>query len=493
MKEQNYNDESINLLELLKFFISKIWVAIILVILGGLSAFCVSKFKMPLKYQSHISMYVKNGSKTVDSNNSVNLGDLNVARSLVDTYIVVLQDDTVMEQVGDDLMKKYPIDVISKSFRINYDETGKASVSQSDIRNSLSMSSINSTEVLRVTSETKDPEMSASVCNIIAEKAQTVLVRVVGAGSVEVIGPARVSKLPSSPNIPKITLMGAFMGFVLSAVIVFLIYFFDNTIKSSEETEKKFGKPILGEIYKFIPDGKKNSSAGGRCKITSESNVPFVIKESYKSMRTNIMFAISAKNKKIITVSSSSPGEGKSTTASNIAISFAEAGKKILLIDADLRKPVQHKIFEVKNKVGFSEVIGNLNSFDDTVHRNIFENLDLLTSGTKPPNPSELLGSINTYEILKELSKIYDYIIIDTPPLNIVTDAVNISGEISGMIIVIKYASTTTDDISKSLKTVQLANGEILGMVINDINHKKNGSYYSRYNKDYYSSYESKS
>lgn len=490
MNEKDFDDNSIDLVQLLKFFISKIWIAIILVILGGMSAFCVAKFKMPLKYQSHISMYVKNSNKTATASDSVNQGDLNVARSLVSTYIVVLQDDTVMEQVGDELIKKHSLDEISKCFKVNYDENGQSSVSVSDIRSSLSMESVNSTEVLRVTSETKSPEISASVCNIIAEKAQTVLVRVVGAGSVEVIGAAKISNTPSSPNIPKITMMGALVGFVIAFAIVFLIFFFDNTVKSPEEIERRFNKPILGEIWKFSSSKKKGEYADSS-KLISDKNTSFFIKEAYNSMRTNIVFALAASDKKIITVSSANPSEGKSTTASNIALSLAEAGKKVILIDADLRVPTQHKIFRVKNKIGFSGVIGNINSFEEAVQKNIAENLDLITSGIKPPNPSELIGSIHTYELLKKLSKIYDYVIVDTPPVNVVSDAVNINSDISGMIMVLKYASTSTDDIERAVKTVQLANGDLLGMVINDIQHKKDGSYYSKYSKNnYYSSYE---
>lgn len=491
MDSKNYNDENIDLLQLVKFFLSKIWIAFILVLIGGSIAFCVSKFKMPLKYQSSISMYVKSSSKAEVSSGGIGQGELNVARSLVDTYIVVLQDDTVMEQVGDDLLKKYSVEDISKCFNVSFDENGEAKVSPSDIRNSLSMSAVNSTEVLRVTSETKDPEMSAAVCNIIAEKAQTVLVRVVGAGSVEVIGPAKVSTLPSSPNVLKITIMGALVGFIIAALIIFLIYFLDNTVKSPEEIEEKFSKPVLGEIQQFYRKDKKNLTDDKRKNIL-EPNIPFGIKEEYKSMRTNLIFALAATDKKMMVVSSANAGEGKSTTAANVAISLAQTEKKVLLIDADLRKPIQYKIFGIKNKLGFSEVIGNINSFEDAVQRNVTENLDVLTSGTKPPNPSELLGSVRTSDILKNLSEIYDYIIIDTPPLNVVSDAVNIKNDLYGMILVLRYAATTIDDVSRAVKTAELANAELLGMVINDIQFKKDGSYYSKYNKDYYSGYENK-
>jgi len=495
MNEKNNDSENIDLFHLLKFFITKIWIALILIILGGMASFCIAKFKMPLKYQSSISMYVKNSNKTSSPADSVNQGDLNVARSLVNTYIVVLQDDTVIEQVGNDLIKKYPADLVSKCFSVSYNENGEAKVSPTDIRNSLTMSSVNSTEVLRVSSETKDPDISAAVCNIIAEKAQTVLVRVVGAGSVEVIGPAKISTVPSSPDIPKLTIIGAFAGFAAAAGIVFLIYFLDNTIKSPEEAEQKFGKPILGEIPQFQFKRREKKYSEENYKIISDTNMPFSINESYKAMRTNIIFSLSAVNKKIITISSANPGDGKSTTVSNISISLAQTGKKVLLIDADMRKPIQHKIFGLNNKSGFSDIIasGNTDCLDKFIQKNIAENLDLLTSGTKPPNPSELLGSMNSYNILKTLEKIYDYIIIDTPPLGIITDAVNINSDIAGMILVIRYAVTTNEDITKAMKTIQLANGNLLGMIINNIHYKHDGSYYSKYSKKYYSDYEGKS
>lgn len=493
MNEKN-NDESIDLLELLKFFISKIWLAIILILIGGSVAFCFSKFKMPLKYQSSLSMYVKNSSKTITPGDSVNQGDLSVARSLVNTYIVVLQDDTVMEQVGDELIRKYTAEEISRYFPVSYNENNEAKVSNSAIRNSLSMSSVNSTEVLRVTAETTNPEISAALCNIIAEKAQTVLVRVVGAGSVEVIGPANISKNPSSPNIPKITIMGAMVGLMAAAGIVFLIYFFDNTIKSSEEVERKFGKPVLGEIQQFSSKGNKGkkSVSDGKYFVITENSVPFAIKEEYKSMRTNIIFALAALEKKIIVMSSANPSEGKSTTSANIAVSLSQTGKKVLLIDADLRKPVQHRIFEVNNKIGFSEIICNINNFEEAVHKNVVENLDLLTSGTKPPNPSELLGSARTSELLRNFAEIYDYVIVDTPPVNIVTDAVNIDSSICGMILVLRYAITTNDELSKAIKTIQLTDSNLLGMTINDVEHKHDSVYYNKYKKSYYSSYEPK-
>ena len=134
-------------------------------------------------------------------------------------------------------------------------------------------------------------------------------------------------------------------------------------------------------------------------------------------MRTNLIFSLSTSDKKIFAISSPNPSEGKSTTAANIAITLAQADNKVLLIDADMRKPVQHKIFQVKNKIGLSSVIGKMETPAKCIHKNVVKNLDLLPTGPKPPNPSELLASDQTAKILEELSGKYDYIIIDTPPV----------------------------------------------------------------------------
>ena len=350
------------------------------------------------------------------------------------------------------------------------------------------MAAVNETEVLKVTAVTKDAEISAELCNIIADVAPDFLIRVVGAGSVEAIGEAKPDYNPVSPNVMKFTLLGILAGMLIAVIIIFIIDFVDNTIKDSDELNTKYDKAIIGEIPSFSGSKKKNDNEERKTLLDKE--FPFHIVESYKAMRTNIVFSLSTSEKKIFAVSSADPGEGKSTTSANIAIALAQADHRVLLIDADMRKPVQHKIFKVKNKNGLSSVIGKMITPEQSTQKNIIKNLDLLTAGPKPPNPSELLASEQAEKVLNELSEKYDYVVVDTPPVNVVSDAMGISKSLAGILLVLKYGETTFDTTEKAMKKIQLADMNMLGFIINDISGKHHSGYYYRYKDKYgYSGY----
>lgn len=446
--------------------------------------FCVSKFMMPLKYQSYTSMYVKNSNETIITD-GVNLNDLNASKSLLDTYIAVLQDDAVIEVIGDELLKKHTADELDGIFSVNKE---KNKISVESIRSCLTMAAVNETEVLKVTAVTKDADVSAELCNIIADIAPDFLIRVVGAGSVEAIGEAKPDYDPVSPNVMKFTILGILAGMLIAVIIIFVLDFIDNTVKDSDELSQKYEKAIIGEIPSFSGSRKKSNSDERKTLLDKE--FPFYIVESYKAMRTNIVFSLSTSEKKIFAVSSADPGEGKSTTSSNIAIALAQADHKVLLIDADMRKPVQHKIFKVKNKNGLSSVIGKMVTAQQCIHKDVVKNLDLLSAGPKPPNPSELLASEQAEKMMNELSEKYDYIVVDTPPVNVVSDAMGISKSLAGIFLVLKYGETTFDTTEKAMKKIQLADMNMLGFIVNDITGRHHGGYYYRYKDKYgYSGY----
>ncbi len=467
-----------------QLLVSKLWLILTMMIVGGGAMFCVSKFMMPLQYQSYTSMYVKNSNEAIITD-GVNLNDLNASKSLLDTYIAVLQDDAVIEVIGDELLKKHTADELDGIFSVNKE---KNKISVDSIRSCLTMAAVNETEVLKVTAITKDADISAELCNIIADIAPDFLIRVVGAGSVEAIGEAKPDYDPVSPNVMKFTILGIIAGMLIAVIIIFVLDFIDNTVKDSDELSQKYEKAIIGEIPSFSGSRKKSNSDERRTLLDKE--FPFYIVESYKAMRTNIVFSLSTSEKKIFAVSSADPGEGKSTTSSNIAIALAQADHKVLLIDADMRKPVQHKIFKVKNKNGLSSVIGKMITAQQCIHKDVVKNLDLLSAGPKPPNPSELLASEQAEKMMNELSEKYDYIVIDTPPVNVVSDAMGISKSLAGIFLVLKYGETTFDTTEKAMKKIQLADMNMLGFIVNDITGRHHGGYYYKYKDKYgYSGY----
>lgn len=207
----------------------------------------------------------------------------------------------------------------------------------------------------------------------------------------------------------------------------------------------------------------------------------FVISEAYKTIRTNLLFALSPFQKKALLITSAEPNAGKSLTSTNIAITIAQTGAKVLLIDADMRNPSQHKIFRVQNANGLSKIISGLTTFDsDAYFKDVSPNLDLITSGPTPPNPSELLISKNMQILLDHVNSIYDYVLIDTPPVNIVADALVLLAQVPPTLIIARQKQTSYDELNRTIQAIKGLNGHLLGVVITDVQdmpHRKNIHY----------------
>lgn len=473
---------TISIADILKLLWNKILFLILAFIIGAGAAFGYTKLFMPLEYSSHISMYVQSYTNVSDDGiNSYN--DISKSKQLINTYIEVLKDDAVMESVGDALTKQFDEAVIAESFSVS---NGK--IKPSSLVSAIQITTVTDTSAINITAITKNAELSAAVCNELRKQANQFTTKAIGVGEIKSIDTAKVYNTPVAPNMTKNTAIGGLAALMLAVLIILAVDFFDNTIKSSENLEKKYDKPILGEIeeIKKSSDGKKSDKNAPKKPAMLEKNVSFNVVESYKSMRTNLLFALSTSENKAFVISSANPDEGKSTTAANIAITLAQGNHKVLLCDGDLRKPVQAANFGVKNKKGLSSLLSKMSEIKDCIQSTDIENLDLLPSGEIPPNPSELLGSARMEEVLKQLSERYDYIIIDAPPINVVSDALNLSRFIAGIIMVVKYGSTTFDDVDNAMNRVQLADMKHLGFVLNDIEIKHGSGYYSKYGKYQY-------
>lgn len=222
-----------------------------------------------------------------------------------------------------------------------------------------------------------------------------------------------------------------------------------------------------------------------RSKYVINENTPFIITEAYKMARTNLIFSLSTSDKKIIYFTSSGPGEGKSTTCVNMAITLANLGSKVIIIDSDLRKPTIHKLLKLNNAKGLSSIVSSQCSINDVRNVGVRANLDVITSGPIPPNPSELMASAKMATVLDLLKNKYDYICIDTPPVNIVSDALAFNNTTAGCIFVIREGQTTHGAIAKAIASIKQTNGKILGIMKVGCNpNGKNAKGYS-YNYEY--------
>lgn len=222
-------------------------------------------------------------------------------------------------------------------------------------------------------------------------------------------------------------------------------------------------------------------------------NSPFAVKEAYNAIRTNLLFTQQGEKCPIFVVTSPTANNGKTINSINLAVSFAQMGKRTLLIDADMRNPTIHRMFSISVKNGLSEILAGLTD-NISVSKTDVENLSVLTAGKIPPNPAELLSSARMDKLLEFVKEHYDCVFIDTPPINLVTDSTIFAQKVTGFIVIVKTDTTNTHDVKTTVTNIEQIDGNILGFILNDVNSekKKYYSYYRKYNYNYSYNYNYK-
>jgi capsular exopolysaccharide synthesis family protein len=255
----------------------------------------------------------------------------------------------------------------------------------------------------------------------------------------------------------------------------------DLRLRSIDEVAQALGLPVLGVIAHM--DRRLSITERGQyAKLQSKSDIA----ESYRTLRTAIFFGVKAECRTIL-ITSPMPGDGKSTCASNVAITLAQTASRVLLIDADCRRPVQNKIFKLDDGPGISEILEGEATLKESIRRGVTERLDILPCGALPDNPAELLNSVAFKDLLIELSGDYDKIVIDSPPLIPVTDARILSAACDVTLLVLRAEKSTRRAAEHAREAITRVGGTILGAVVNDVprNHGMGYGYYYGYKGDY--------
>ncbi len=230
---------------------------------------------------------------------------------------------------------------------------------------------------------------------------------------------------------------------------------------------------------------KKTDNKQSVMNISETRHVPFAVVEAYKAIRTNLTFLLASSDTKVFGITSPEAGEGKSTTSVNMAIAFSQLGDKVLLIDADMRRSSIHKKLKLENNAGLSNILAGFNNYKDVINH-ISDTFDVITAGQVPPNPSELLGSARFKELVDAVGREYSYVIIDTPPVDVVTDALVIAPQTAGLVLVVKDQVTPTDSIARAIEAANFANINLLGAIMNAANPKSGSGYgYRKYGRRY--------
>lgn len=296
-----------------------------------------------------------------------------------------------------------------------------------------------------------------------------------GTNYVTVIETASTPTYPISPNVSQTVMLAAAIGLALALGGAFLIEYLDDTIKTPEEAAQLTGLPSLGAIARI--EGKSDDD-----RLIAVHHPLSPIVEAYRVLRTNIQFSAIDKPIKTLMITSPAPSEGKSVTLANLAVVMAQSGLKVIAVDTDLRRPVQHHIFNIANDYGLSDSILHANpGVMEHLQPTQVENLWLLPSGALPPNPAELLGSKRMGEIIEELKANADLVLFDTPPTLLVTDAAVLAGRVDGVLLV-NDAGTTRRAMSKrAAEELRRVHAPLLGLVMNRLSTRRGSYYYYQY------------
>lgn len=443
------NDTYLGIGDIIKAIKNK-WILIFCTILLFTSASYIYtvKYTSPI-YQGTTKLIV--GKSTV-SQEGLSPDDLYLQSNLVTTYSTYMQSTTNIKNA----LEYYGVKMDPRS-----------------VKNALSVSVSSEDSVLTLTYTSEDKEEVEKVLDSISEFNMLFSNDIIKGVGIMFLEDTYVYIAPTSPSKTKNVALGFAGGLLLGVAVALLLELTNGKLKSEDELSNIMKVPTIGSIPKF---GRKVSG------IVVNENPNSPISEAYRALRTNIEYSNYDNKLQVILVSSSEPAEGKSTTGSNLAASFASTGKKTLLIDCDLRKPVLHKLFKISNLNGLSDVLVGKVKTEKTIQE-INENLSVLAAGRNTPNPSEMLRSNSMNELIDRLREEYDIIILDSAPVQAVSDSQILSKKADGIVFVARGNKTKKNIIRNTKKALDLVQANIIGVVLSFKENEKARDKYHKYYK----------
>ena len=455
---ENYEDIDIKrILEII--FSKKIFIILILLLSMTLGYVYSYYYKQP-EYKSSVTILLVADENKV--NKEVTQTDLNINSSLISTYSSIAKSTNVMQKTINNLGLE---------------------MSAAKLQKSVEAVQIDKTQFLKITVKNSNPETAKNIANELAKVFTEQIKDIYNLENISIVDEAEIENTPFNVNHTKDMIIFACAGIFLSAILVMAIYLLDDTIKDEKQIERNIKLQSLGRLP---IDKEKNE-------LIIENNPKSHIVESIKTIRTNILYA---NNKKTILITSSRPNEGKSWIINNLAVAFAQTGKKVILVDTDLRKENnRNEIFNVEKGEGLSDFIKeisfdkleNLSKTKKYIKETKIPSLHMLQNGTIPPNPAELISSENMKRLLDLLKSMYDVVLLDGTPCMVVSDSIALSSMVDSTILIAESKKTKTNDLKKTKKLIEDVNGKILGVITNKA-EIQGGKYYGKKYGYYYGS-----
>ena len=442
--------EEINLKDFWDYYKGYIVIVLLVTLFGIISIFLYDMLIKKSLYTTYTTVVlVKDTSDKEDD--TISQSDVALNQKLVSTYREIIKSRLVLSQV------------ISK---LNINETVES------LSKKINVQALSDTEILKISVTDGNPNNATNIANTIAEVFNTEIKQIYKISNVSVIDKAIVPISPSNNKLLRDMVLMGLLCFVGSSAVIFVIFYFDDTVRSVDDIEGKMGVSVISKIYKdenkvdLVVDKKPNA----------------LVSESIKTLRTNLQFAAVDQEIKTILITSSVPSEGKSYISANLAISFAQTGKKVLLIDCDLRRGRQHRVFKVDGREGLSNLlIGDITNSADFIFETRIKNLYIMPRGIVPPNPSELLNSKKNEALIKLLSKHFDVVILDGAPINGLSDSLILSSYVDCVLLVSSINHTPKTELNNTIKALQNVNANLIGVIANNVSNTHAGNRYYYY------------
>ena len=414
-------------------------------------------FTKPI-YEAKTTIIINN---LLDKKTQITKDDIDYSKLLGETYTPIIKSRKVAEKIKENLDLKESYSEISDSIEV----------------------SLVSGPVMDISVVSTDPKQAQRIANEVPVVFGEQLEEITKVNGVQVIDRALLPNKPISPNKLKVLILAFIIGIFLSVLIVFLLDYFDNKVKTPEELEEVLNTPLLG-VVPLESEEEKSKYEGN---LTTVGNLKSRCSEAYRNARTNIQFSNLDKNLDVITITSSRQNEGKSTIVSNIGAIFGNLeNKNILIIDCDLRNPSIHRMFGLSNTLGLTDVLIGSKSFSQCVHNTKVKNLKVLTTGNIPDNPAEILNSNKMRTFVEDVKKEFDYIFIDTPPIGVVSDAGIVSTYSDGIILVTASNEIDENIVKATKERLKKVNANLIGCILNKFDYKEHNEY-EYYGYYYYS------
>lgn len=452
--------EEINVKEFLKY-LKKYIILIVIVVILSITGICVynANIKVP-EYTTYTTIVLTQSNETQINNTTITQNDILLNQKLVATYSQIIKSKLVLEQVISETGIDYKVKELEKN---------------------VSVTALKDTEILKISVTDPNKKRAVKIANTIAEIFSEEVSKLYKIDNINVVDVAEVSNEVSNNTFVRDVFLALFISLFGIVGILFVIYYFDDTIKLTENLEEEIGMPVVAKIFKSDIKTRKKEP---KIDLILHKYPKALVSESIKTLRTNLQFSSVDTELETLLITSSVPGEGKSFISANLAISFTQTGKKVLIVDCDMRKGRQHKIFKLSNSKGLSNLlIDDIKNISQYVNKTSIKDLYVITRGAVPPNPSELLNSKRNKELIKLFKTKFDIVIFDGVPCNGLPDSIIMSKLVDKVLIVSSESVTPKSVLDSTKKELEKVDAPIAGNVLNKVNTKS--GVYGRYYKYY--------